>query len=69
MPLWNIYHPVGAYTAEEKKEMANRIADIYIIPRFYVGVLFHEQPKDSFYMGGEARGDFVRIRLDQFARH
>ena len=41
MPLWNIYHPVGAYTAEEKQEMARRIADIYIIPRFYVGVLFH----------------------------
>jgi phenylpyruvate tautomerase PptA (4-oxalocrotonate tautomerase family) len=69
MPLWNIYHPVGAYTAEEKQEMANRIADIYIIPRFYVGVLFHEQPKDSFFMGGVQRDDFVRIRLDQFARH
>jgi hypothetical protein len=69
MPLWNIYHPVGAYTAEDKQEMARRITGIYIIPPFYVGVLFHEQPKDSFYMGAEARGDFVRIRLDHFARH
>ena len=69
MPLWNIYHPVGAYTAEDKQEMAKRIVDIYIIPRFYVGVLFHEQPKESFFMGGEPRDDFVRIRLDQFARH
>ena len=57
MPLWNIYHPPGAYTAEDKLEMANRIADIYIIPRFYVGVLFHEQPKDSFFMGGVSRDD------------
>jgi phenylpyruvate tautomerase PptA (4-oxalocrotonate tautomerase family) len=69
MPLWNIYHPVGAYSAQDRQEMARRITDIYIIPRFYVGVLFHEQPKDSFFMGGEARDNFVRIRLDHFARH
>ncbi|WP_233838552.1 tautomerase family protein [Paraburkholderia sp. ZP32-5] len=69
MPLWNIYHPVGAYTAEDKQEMATRITDIYTIPRFYVGILFHEQPKESFYMGAVARDDFVRIRLDHFARH
>ncbi|WP_233838567.1 tautomerase family protein [Paraburkholderia sp. ZP32-5] len=70
MPLWNIYHPVDAYTAEEKQEMAKRITDMYyVLPRFYVGVLFHEQPKDSFFMGGQKRDDFVRIRLDHFARH
>ena len=69
MPLWNIYHPVGAYTPEDKQEMATRITDIYTIPRFYVGILFHEQPKDSFFMGSVPRGDFVRIRLDHFARH
>jgi hypothetical protein len=28
MPLWNIYHPVGAYTAEDKQEMARQIVDI-----------------------------------------
>jgi hypothetical protein len=22
MPLWKIYHPVGAYSAEDKKEFA-----------------------------------------------
>jgi phenylpyruvate tautomerase PptA (4-oxalocrotonate tautomerase family) len=71
MPLWNIYHPVGAYTAQDKREFAARITDIvYItIPKFYVGILFHEVPKESFFMGGEARDNFIRIRLDQFARH
>jgi phenylpyruvate tautomerase PptA (4-oxalocrotonate tautomerase family) len=69
MPLWNIYHPVGAYTTEDKHEMAKRITAVYIIPKFYVGILFHEVPRESFYMGGEPRDNFVRFRLDQFARH
>jgi len=69
MPLWNIYHPVGAYTAEDKQEIAKRITDGYLIPRFYVGILFHEVPKDSFFMGGEPRDNFIRLRLDHFARH
>ena len=69
MPLWNIYHPVGAYTTEDKQEMAKRITDVYIIPKFYVGILFHEVPKESFFMGAEQRDNFVRFRLDQFARH
>ncbi|MDM0091669.1 MULTISPECIES: tautomerase family protein [unclassified Variovorax] len=70
MPLWNIYHPVGAYTAEDKQEMATRIKDAHsAIPKFYVGVLFQEIPKDSFYMGAEQRDNFVRLRVDIFARH
>ena len=24
MPLWKVYHPVGAFTAEDKKELARR---------------------------------------------
>jgi Putative oxalocrotonate tautomerase enzyme len=40
-----------------------------VIPRFYVGVLFHEIPKDDFYMGAVAKENFVRIRADHFARH
>jgi phenylpyruvate tautomerase PptA (4-oxalocrotonate tautomerase family) len=71
MPLYNIYHPVGAYTAEDKAEFAKRIVDTYgdSIPRFYVGVIFHEIAKDEFYMGAVARDNFVRLRCDHFARH
>ena len=25
MPLWNVYHPVGAYTEQEKREFAGRV--------------------------------------------
>jgi phenylpyruvate tautomerase PptA (4-oxalocrotonate tautomerase family) len=71
MPLYNIYHPVGAYTTKDKAEFAKSIVDAYnnVIPRFYVGIIFQEIPKDDFYMGAVAKDKFVRIRCDHFARH
>lgn len=69
MPLWKIYHPEGAYSAQEKQEISARISDIYrSLPRFYVGVVFQEVPKDSFFIGGEPASDFVRIWVDHIAR-
>src|SRR5258706_6636662 len=69
MPLWKIYHPQGAYTAEDKKAMSERITRIYsILPAFYVGVVFQEVAKDSFYVGGEPADNFVRIWVDHIAR-
>jgi phenylpyruvate tautomerase PptA (4-oxalocrotonate tautomerase family) len=70
MPLWNIYHPVGAYTEEEKREFADRITSIYgRVPRFYVATLFHEVDRGSFYVGGEPVDDRVQVVIDHFARH
>ena len=69
MPLWKIYHPEGSFSAEDKKSIAERITGIYRnLPRFYVGVVFQEVPKDSFFIGGEAADDFVRIWVDHIAR-
>lgn len=69
MPLWKIYHPEGAYTAEDKKTMSERITRIYrMLPAFYVGVVFQEVPKNSLYVGGEPVDDFVRIWVDHIAR-
>ncbi|WP_050386800.1 tautomerase family protein [Bradyrhizobium pachyrhizi] len=70
MPLWHIYHPKQAYTAEDRKAFAGKITDMYatFLPRFYVGVLFHEIPESSFYVGGEPTGDFVRIVIEHIAR-
>ena len=70
MPLWKIYHPKDAFTADEKKGFANAISDVYgrVMPRFYVGVLFQEVGADSFYIGGEPNGNFVRIWVDHIAR-
>lgn len=69
MPLWKIYHPEGSFSAADKKSIAERITGIYRnLPRFYVGVVFQEVPKDSFFIGGEAADDFVRIWVDHIAR-
>lgn len=66
MPLWKVYHPVGAYTRDEKQAFSAAVTEIYgrIMPKFYVGVVFQEVDEDSFFIGGEARSNFVRIWID-----
>lgn len=69
MPLWKFYHPVGAFSDEDKKAIAERITAVYrALPKFYVGVVFQEVPSASFYVGGEPADDFVRIWVDHIAR-
>lgn len=71
MPLWNIYCPAGTYSPEDKLEFAERITDLYAefgVPRFFVGVVFQELPRDSYFIGGEPTDDFVRIWIDHIAR-
>ena len=71
MPLWNVYCPEGTYTAGEKQAFAERVTDLYAkygLPRFYVIVVFQELSEESFFMGGERAGDFVRIWIDEIAR-
>ena len=70
MPLWKVHHPVGAFTPEDKHAFARRAAAVYPhLPQFYVAVIFHEIPKDSFYRGGEPVDDFIRLSIDHIARH
>jgi len=71
MPLWKVYHPVGAFTAEDKKGLAERITSVYAsvpIPKFYAVIIFEEVPAGSCFVGGEAHDKFVRFRIDQIAR-
>ncbi len=69
MPLWKIYHPVGAFTADDKRALSQRITGLYRgLPKFYVIVVFQEVAPDSFYMGGEEAHNFVRIWVDHIAR-
>ena len=56
MPLWKVYHPAGAFTAEDKKALAKRVTEVYAsvpLPKFYVVFIFEEVPKDSCFVGGE----------------
>lgn len=49
MPLWKIYHPVGAYGAEDKQALAERITRLYKnLPRFYVGIIFQDVAANPF---------------------
>jgi phenylpyruvate tautomerase PptA (4-oxalocrotonate tautomerase family) len=70
MPLWKIYHPAGAYTAEDKKEFSQSITKLYTsipIPAFYVVTIFQDVAKDSCFVGGESHNKFVRFKIDQIA--
>ena len=29
MPLWKVYHPVGAYSAQDKKRLAENVTAMY----------------------------------------
>jgi phenylpyruvate tautomerase PptA (4-oxalocrotonate tautomerase family) len=31
MPLWKVYHPVGAYSAQDKKEFAEKVTAMYLV--------------------------------------
>jgi len=47
MPLWKVYHPAGAYTAQDKKDLSERITGMYArvpTPKFYVVRLCPLQP-------------------------
>ena len=69
MPLWKIYHPANAYTSDDKQQFAERITNLYQrLPKFYVGVVFQDVPKESFYIGGKPVDNFVRIWVDHIAR-
>lgn len=71
MPLWNLYHPPGVWSAEDKKQLAEEVTALYTpfgLPKFYVVTLFHEVGPDSFLVGGEPRSASVRIQVDHIAR-
>lgn len=71
MPMWNIYHTQGIFSAQEKKQLASRITDHYHevgLPRFYVVTAFHEVAAENLYIGGEENPLAVRVVIDHIAR-
>jgi phenylpyruvate tautomerase PptA (4-oxalocrotonate tautomerase family) len=55
MPLWQVYHPVGAYSAQDKKDFAEKVTAMYAripIPNFYVVMIFDEVAAEQVYVGG-----------------
>lgn len=71
MPLWKVYHPAHAFSAEDKQELAERITGVYAgipIPKFYAVVIFEELTKGTCFVGGMQNDKFVRFKVDQIAR-
>ncbi|MEU4233564.1 tautomerase family protein [Nonomuraea sp. NPDC026600] len=72
MPLWQVYHPVGAYSEEQKRGFAEDVTQFYArfgLPKFYVVTLFHAVPRASFLVGGVPSDDTVRVVIEHIARH
>lgn len=70
MPLIRLFISPHVLSASEKKELAQSLTWIYInskLPAFYVNVIFVEVEENSFYIGGEARANFVRIAIEHIA--
>jgi phenylpyruvate tautomerase PptA (4-oxalocrotonate tautomerase family) len=71
MPLWKVYHPTNAFSTEDKKELAERITNVYAgvpIPKFYAVVIFEEVEKGNCFVGGVQNDKFIRFKVDQIAR-
>jgi phenylpyruvate tautomerase PptA (4-oxalocrotonate tautomerase family) len=69
MPTHYIYHPKGAFSDEDKKNISKSITDLYeVLPKFYVVVLFVPMEKNDFYVGGEPTDNYVRIISVHLAR-
>jgi len=69
-PMESLY-PVGAYSAQDKKEIAEQVTAMYSripIPKFYVVMIFEEVAADSVYVGGVSHSKFVRLKLEHMAR-
>src|SRR3982074_2190206 len=72
MPLLRFFVAPSVLSTAEKKELAQKITSVYVsrkMPAFYVNVFFLELPEDSYYIGGEARANFVRIAIEHIAMH
>jgi phenylpyruvate tautomerase PptA (4-oxalocrotonate tautomerase family) len=71
MPLWKVYHPAGAFTAEDKRILAEQVTGLYAsipIPKFYVVFIFEEIARDACFVGGVLNNKFVRFKIDHIAR-
>lgn len=69
MPLWVVHHSADVFSAADKEAMAEAIVALYpMLPKFYVGVAFHELPSAALFVGGKPAQHFVRIAVDHIAR-
>ena len=71
MPKWVFHHTIGAFTAEEKLQIACGMTKLYTsvgLPAFYAHAHFFELPPDSIYAGGGTPRALTTISVYHIAR-
>ncbi|KAK0615448.1 hypothetical protein DIS24_g11807 [Lasiodiplodia hormozganensis] len=71
MPLWLFTHSAGAFSAEEKEELAKKITRLYTkigLPAFYVNTQFFERGPFDIFCGEESPKKFTTISIYHVAR-
>jgi phenylpyruvate tautomerase PptA (4-oxalocrotonate tautomerase family) len=71
MPLLQFYHAPGAFSAADKKAIAEGMVNtVYAhLPSFYVNVHFITIDPENHYIGGISRDNYVRIVIEHIASH
>ncbi|RYO99671.1 hypothetical protein DL764_006736 [Monosporascus ibericus] len=71
MPVWVFGHSAGAFTAEEKKDLAEAITQLYVnfgLPAFYVNVQFIPLGTDDLWYGGRPHPKHTMISIYHVAQ-
>lgn len=71
MPLHRLFVPPTLYSAQDRKDIAAAITDLYKpekLPPFYVLVLFIDVPATHFFVSGQSNDKFLRIGIEHIAR-
>ncbi len=71
MPRWNFFLVAGLLSEEEKESVADQITQIYTrasFPKFWVNVIFEEQPSGNFYNGGKSDSKSIFFYISHAAR-
>lgn len=72
MPLWIFSHSAGAFTAEEKKDLAEAVTQLYAkggLPAFYVNVQFIALGADDLWYGGSPHPKFTMVSIYHVAQN
>ena len=72
MPLWTFGHSAGAFTAEEKKDLAEAITKLYAdsrLPAFYVNVQFIPLAAEDLWYGGAPHPKFTMVSIYYVAQN
>jgi len=71
MPLWQVFHPKGAYTAEDKQGLAERITGLFtsapMARLLRCGGVHRNGRLTNYYVGAKPTKNFVRFKVDQMA--